>query len=106
MRYRVDWSTWITEDRDGVRYQHPVRGFTILEAEDIEEARSIADNLTDVDFFVPGRTYSASDPAVVSGAMWNPEAASPMAHHDLWGLLPDTEEWTFDTVAIIAVTPL
>lgn len=109
MRYRIEWTTTIREERDGALTRYPVRGFTIVNAEDIDEARVIADNLVDVDFFAPGGNYSASDRRVESGAMWPVSVTSPGLpdlRPALGDLLPNVEEWAFEDIQVWDVTAL
>lgn len=94
----IEWTTDIID----VAGAFPVAGYLILAAPDITIARSFAeDQLTDVDFFMPGRNLSASSPAVLRGEVWRIPGGRP--GRDLGEVLPDVDEWNFDDIKVTDV---
>lgn len=120
-RFRIDWWTTILdkdEDETVILRRYPVRGYTIIEADDLDAARGRADSLCDVEFFSPTNDRnSAHGHDVVGGAMWLEERRSMSpgpeyfsqsgATSDYLGtVLPTVETWNFDDVKILDVAPM
>ena len=104
--FTVTWDTRIISSSGN---EYPLGGMLLIEADTIAEAAAIADGgpgedgLTDVDFFVPNKTYSASDSRVIAGVVHDTKVGSlnPFMY-DLVDVFPwvKWDDYTFDRIFV------